>query len=1135
MTSNFDFVGAGWPQIAPDAFKAERYGIGDPRSSLFYSRRSIELFVKWLYKADASLVMPYKDDLSSLTFEPSFKRLVDQGIRAKIDFIRKASNAAVHRQSPITPQDAITVLRELYLVLVWIGLRYAGSDDARPVAGRQFDQTAIPAPQPGRLAKTMAEVQKLTAENERKDAELAEAERHSAQLEAELTELREQVAAAKVANALLPDPTDYKEDETRDRFIDLLLHEAGWALGQLQDREFPVTGMPNGNGTGTGTGFVDYVLWGEDGKPLGLVEAKRTRSDARVGQQQAKLYADALERAYGQRPVIFYSNGYEHFLWDDATYPPRRVDGFYTPDQLALLVQRRSSLRPFATVPTNTAIAERHYQERAIRKVAETFESHHERKALLVMATGSGKTRTVIALIDVLMRANRVKRVLFLADRIALVNQAVGAFKEHLPDAAPVNLVTEKDTEGRVYVSTYPTMMNLIDSGGDELRRFGPGHFDLIVIDEAHRSVYQKYGEIFGYFDALLVGLTATPKDEVDHNTYGLFQLEDGVPTDSYELAEAIADGYLVPPVARPISSGFMSRGIRYDDLTDAEKEQWDLLEWQDGTIPDEVDAAALNKWLFNADTVDKVLEVLMTEGRRVAGGDRLGKTIVFAKNTEHAQFIVDRFDANYPEYAGSFARVITYRSGPYVQSLIDDFGKPTSAPHIAVSVDMLDTGIDVPDVVNLVFFKPVHSKTKYWQMVGRGTRLRAGLYGPDADKTDFVIFDVCGNIEYFNQELPAAQPSSTRPLSQRLFNARIRVLGGLDARGTDLPDAERALRASLADTLRGVVVGMNRDNFLVRRHRRVVEHFADANAWTHPTTEELAAASDELSGLPSAALAADADEAGKRFDLLALRAQLGVLEGGTGFTVARDRIRAIADALGDARAIPAVAAQLELIDAVAGQEWWDGVTLPMLELMRTRLRSLVRLIDTGGGQAIVYTDFEDALGAHVPVDVVISQPGVDRVRFRDKLYAFLRAHADDIVMAKLRLGKQLTALDVDQLQRILMESGGFSADELAAEVEKAHGLGLLIRSLLGLDRAAASEALSSFVGDATLSANQIAFVDLVVEHLTARGSVPVSILYEAPFTDVAPTGPDVLFGERVVDLFRALRGVDATAVAGVS
>ena len=455
-------------------------------------------------------------------------------------------------------------------------------------------------------------------------------------------------------------------------------------------------------------------------------------------------------------------------------YPPRQIGGFYKRDELELIVQRRTGRKKLGSEAINRKIVGRPYQHRAIRNVARSFEQDGERKALLVMATGSGKTRTVIALVDLLMRASWVKRVLFLADRIALVNQAAGAFKAHLPDSAPVNLVTERTSEGRMFISTYATMMNLIDGKQEGRAKFGPGHFDLIVIDEAHRSVYQRFRAIFEYFDSFLVGLTATPKDEIDKNTYSLFDLEDGVPTDAYSLDEAVADGWLVPPKAISVPLKIVRSGLRYDDLSDEEKDQWDMLEWGEDEIPDSVEAAEVNKRLFNEDTVDRVIAHLMQNGLKVEGGDRLGKTIIFAKNQDHAYFIEKRFNIAYPALAGHFARVITYKTGAYAQTLIDDFSNKTKDPHIAISVDMLDTGIDVPEVVNLVFFKQVRSKTKFWQMMGRGTRLCKDLFGPGRHKEFFRVFDYCQNLEFFGANPELKEASAAKSLSERLFAARI-------------------------------------------------------------------------------------------------------------------------------------------------------------------------------------------------------------------------------------------------------------------------------------------------------------------------------------------------------------------------
>ena len=528
--SNFAFLQSEWSALYGAAIKAEAMANTDARSSCFYARRTLELALDWLYKHDQSLRLPYQDHLSALIHEPSFRDTAGDAIYTKAKLIKDLGNLAAHSTRKILPVDALTATRELFHFCYWLARTYG--QQARPEPGLRFVPALIPAAStpslaPAAPAQSIDQLQKLQAQLQARDEKLSALLSDRAALDDELKKLREEVAAAKKVNTAQPDTHDYSEAETRDYFIDLLLKEAGWELTK-KNFEVEVGGMPNNQGVG----FVDYVLWGDDGKPLALVEAKRTRKDATAGQQQARLYADRLQAEYGQRPIIFYSNGYQHWLWDDARYPPRPVQGFFKKPELELLIQRRTSRKKLACAVINADIIERYYQTRAVRRISEAFELDNQRKALLVMATGSGKTRTVIALADLLMRCNWAKRILFLADRVALVKQAVNAFKTHLPDASPVNLVSEKNTDGRVFVSTYPTMMGLIDDAADGQRRFGVGHFDLIIIDEAHRSVYQKYRAIFDYFDCLLVGLTATPKDEIDHNTYGLFDLESGVPTD---------------------------------------------------------------------------------------------------------------------------------------------------------------------------------------------------------------------------------------------------------------------------------------------------------------------------------------------------------------------------------------------------------------------------------------------------------------------------------------------------------------------------------------------------------------------------------------------------------------------------
>ncbi|PZG36671.1 restriction endonuclease subunit R [Spongiactinospora gelatinilytica] len=1129
--SNFEFLKAEWPDLYGEARRAERLAIADPRTSCFYARRTIELALNWLYKVDATLKEPYQRDLSAMLNEPTLVNQAGPALRAKMDLIRRQGNLAVHSARQVHSRDATRTVAELFHVMYWLARNYAQHEADVPPSTLAFEASLIPVPEPASVRqKKQAELQAMAARYTEQQKELARERRRSQDLDAEVQRLREQIKGAKLANSRRHDTHDYNEAETRAHIIDLLLHEAGWPLDRDEDREYPVEGLP----TRSGKGKVDYVLWDDDGRPLGLVEAKATTRSPMEGQEQARQYATALEHKFGRRPVIFYTNGYQTWIWDDGNkYPPRPIQGFYTKDELRSLIARRASRQALSSTPINEEIVERYYQSRAIRRIGERFDRDKQRQALLVMATGSGKTRTAIALVDVLQKAGWIKRVLFLADRKELVTQATNAFKQHLPGTPVVNLLTDRDDSARVYVSTYPTMLNLINNLSDiGERRFGPGYFDLVIVDEAHRSIFNKYKAIFKYFDALLVGLTATPKNEIDHNTYRVFNLEEGNPTDAYDLEEAKEDGYLVGPFSVNVPLRFPQRGVRYDDLSEEEKERWDELDWdeEDG-VPAEVSADEVNRFLFNEDTIDKMLQTVMTYGYHVEGGDRLGKTIVFARNQRHAEFIVRRFDQLYPEHGGEFARVISHRTRG-AEQLIDQFRRGDSALRMAVSVDMLDTGIDIPEVANLVLAKAVRSKTKFWQMIGRGTRLCKDLFGPGRDKQQFLVFDLARNVEYFNADVPETQGRTQKPLSERVFAQRADLLHALD-QGDPPAEKDAAVRDDVATRLRGEVAGMNRNNIEVRRHLREVDTFLDPDTWKQITAEKRDDLKEKLAGLPSSYKDDDdTSEEAKRFDLLSLRLQLGLLNGDPGYDTLRRQVQGIAEDLLDPTTLnnPVVARHIDLITDVAGEDWWQDVTLAMLETMRRTIRRLVRLIPTKH-RAVVYTDFEDELGDLTHAELKGLEIGTDRTKFERKVRTYLRSHADNLVVQKLLRGRQITSSDLDELKNVFLDLDFGTESDIDEIAEQHDGFGLFLRSITGLSREAAIHAFDDFQKGRTLSAVEYNFIELIIDSLAKNGYLEAGDLYEPPFKRYGD--PDVVFHKPsdVEVIANILKSVKETAI----
>ncbi|SHE13559.1 Type-1 restriction enzyme R protein [Chlamydia abortus] len=1082
--TNFEFLSANktYASFAGACIEAEKALVVSPATCAILSRRALELAVKWLFTYDSDLKVPYQDNLSSLIHDVTFLRVIDQSMLPQLKYITKLGNIAVHSNATISRGEAILSLRNLHNFISWIDYCYSVDYTAR-----SFDEQLLLEENKHQEKVRPQELQDLYDRLGSKDRKLED-------LIKENEELRKLLAERKAQNTQEYDfvPDQISEYETRKRYIDLELKLAGWIFNKNVEEEFEVQGMPNGQGSG----YVDYVLFGENGKPLAVVEAKRTSSDPNVGKQQAKLYADCLEQRYGQRPLIYYTNGFVTNFWDDLHYASRQVSGFASQDELQLLLNRRSICRPLQDVLINNSIVNRPYQHEAVLSVCDAL-NKGQRTALLVMATGSGKTRTASAIVDVLSRYNWVKNVLFLADRTTLVRQAKNSFSQYLPDMTLCNLLDSKDNPetARIVFSTYPTMMNAIDEAKrkDGKKLFTVGHFDLIIIDESHRSVYKKYKAIFEYFDAILLGLTATPKDEVDKNTYDVFRLENGVPTFAYELEQAVKEGHLVDYRTVETTTKIMDDGIRYDDLSEEEKEQYEevLLEDEEEE-PRDIDSAAINEWLFNQDTIDRVLQFVMERGLKVEGGDKLGKTIIFAKNHRHAVAIVERFDCLYPKLKGHFARVIDIKTN-YYQSLIDDFSIWNKLPQIAVSVDMLDTGVDIPEVVNLVFFKRVRSKSKFWQMVGRGTRLCKDLHGIGEDKKEFLIFDFCRNFEFFRANPKGKDTDIAETLSEKLFNVRTQIVRELQQLRYQEPEYI-AHRAELVKLLKDSVSTLNEEHFRIRQHIQYVHKYKNDNAWHSLSDTDMGDLKEYIAPL---VVSLDSDELAKRFDYMMLIIELAKLQGTQSAKPIRKVIET-AEKLSKLGTIPQIVAQRDVIEKVMMAEFWEEADIFEMEKVRVALRDLIKFLERET-QQIYYTNFKDEWLA------VEESRGFyntnDLQNYRKKVNQYLQTNKDQIAIYKLRNNKQITKQDLETLEHILWAELGTKEDY--EREYKDLPVTKLVRKVVGLDQEAANEAFMVFLQENRLNVNQLRFVKLIIDYVVKNGIIEKSVLQEEPFRSV--------------------------------
>ena len=1088
--SNFTYLSTipAYALFSSAAIEAEKVYHSSPAMCAVGCRKALELAVKWVYAADNTMTLPYKDNLQSLIHEPTFRFAVDRNTWGKLPYIVKLGNLAVHTERSVESGDALASMRGLFEFIQWLDYCY-GSDYEE----RHFDEGLLP------REKVVVDTKKIKEQAsllEEKDSVIEALRAQIEALSAQYTAEKEQHQQERSFVA-----EDMSEFRTRKVYIDVDMKLMGWKLSGVDanvQEEYPVEGM---NGIAGKMGFCDYVLFGKDGLPLAVVEAKRSSKDPNAGRKQAVLYADCLERKFGRRPMMFTTNGFETYFWDDQTGPQRLVSGIFSRDDLQRLMNRRTQRRNLLDIPVDDKITDRVYQKEAIRGVCEQI-GQGFRKFLLVMATGTGKTRTAASLVDVLSRGMHVTNVLFLADRTALVKQARDSFKKYLPDLSLCNLCSNRDDRSaRVVFSTYPTMLNAIDGvktkDGEVL--FTPAHFDLIIIDESHRSIFKKYRAIFDYFDAMLVGLTATPKTDVDRNTYDFFEMEHGVPTYAYDYESAVyTDHVLVPYYNYEVKTKFLDEGITYDQLSDADKERYEEDFIEDGVMPEFIPSAALNKFVFNELTVDTVLQDLMERGIKVAGGERIGKTIIFAQNKRHAEFILQRFNKLYPKYRGSFAqRVIC--DDAYAQTIIDDFKIPEKEPHIAVSVDMMDTGIDVPECVNLVFFKKVRSKTKFWQMIGRGTRLCPELVCSDqidgeyTGKRRFLIFDYCGNFEYFREHKEGYESRETKSLSENIFGKYIKI-ASLMQESAYAGEQFQTWRAELADNCCSLVQELNDDLVEVRLRRQYVEKYRNRAAFDHLSEGDKG---ELLQFIAPVVHLYDEDEMALRFDNFMYGLILSSMEQSASFKRAKKQLCDLAALLERKVSIPQVNAKIDLIREINTDAFWCDSDILAFERVREELRSLIQFLDGGQGRQPIITRLSDPVLSQSEGQQL--EGAYDFEAYHDKVNRYVNEHGDTLAIHKLTHNIPLTAGDYQELSRILTVELGSQED-----YQREFGdtpFGLLIRKIARLDHDAAMEAFSAFINDQSLNQRQIEFVHKIIHHIERNGYMDsVADLTKPPF-----------------------------------
>lgn len=1051
---------------------AEGFVLSRPDLSAGQSRKALEYLVKLVYRIRNNSI-PQRSSLFELVSSEDFTNFInDASMLNALHYIRKVGNIAIHNDE-VSQKEALFSLKQLHIftgeLLVKLDLI-----QTYPL----FDETL--------LIKTN-EVYPFD-----KDVDID-------------INLVNQIKPRLNKHTTLGVGVNISEDETRKLYIDLYLREVGWKVLDKDNVKLPekagieikVHGMPNNQGIG----FVDYVLYGSDGKPLAIIEAKKTSVSPIKGKEQALLYAKCIQQEYGYLPIVYYTNGYQIWIIDQLGYPSRQIFGFHNIKELEYLMKLRQ--RGFISdLKISETISDRPYQKMAITNVAESF-NKKRRKALLVMATGTGKTRTAISLVELLQRNRWVKNVLFLADRTALVTQAKRNFNKLLPDYT-ISVLSDKDKRpdlnARLIFSTYQTMINLID--GDE-RTFGIGRFDLIIIDEAHRSIFNKYKAIFTYFDSLIVGLTATPRDEIERSTYSIFDLEEGLPTFHYEMEEAVREKHLVGYTVLDRTTKFLKQGVKYSDLSKEEKEEYEkTFLTPEGDLPTELSGADFFKKIYNDNTVDLVLQTLMNEGLKINSGDLIGKTIIFAFNHNHAELIVKRFEKLYPELGPEYCKLVD-NYVTYAQNIIDNFSIRGKLPQIAVSVDMLDTGIDVPDILNLVFFKRIYSKIKFIQMIGRGTRKSDNIFGHSKHKKMFYIFDFCDNFSFFDMNPEGRKVNQGYSMTQKVFQMKLDLLFELQKLEHQSNDFHKAYYESIKLELYQTVISLNRDRILVRENMPIVDKYSVESKWTFLSKFDIQEVKNNLTLL----IDSDKDlESAKAFDLKVFYIMLSLISEEVVAKRAIGQVVQISQALLERLSIPQVTDKKDLLLEVLTQTYWNKVNVQALEHLRNELRYLIQYITDEVG--IYSTDFKDDLIDQGKKYINIK----DFKTYEEKVIDYLLSNETNETIIKIKMLDKITFKDLKELERILWQELGTKVDYY--NVTKEGNLAVFIRSIVGIDQEAINRKFSKYLNDNILSAKQQEFVKSIISYVQQNGDITKQDLVDkSPFSDFDVVG---LFDDKI-------------------